>query len=181
MGLTLRTLGHLRGRALDRSGEVLTFRALKDTPSRRPTMAIITRFDPFRDLARIQEEMGRLLDERGSQPAESIGWTPACDVYEDAEEVVIRAALAGVDPKDVEIRVENGVLTLKGERKVEKEEQKENYHRVEMAYGFFTRTFALPTSVDPEKVHAESKHGVLAVHLPKRSEAKPRSIQVKVQ
>jgi len=144
-------------------------------------MAIITRFDPFRDLARIQEEMGRMLDEREVKSAESIGWTPACDVFEDNDEVVIRAALAGVDPKDVEIRVENGVLTLKGERRVEKEEQKENYHRVEMAYGHFTRTFALPTSVDPEKVHAESKHGVLAVHLPKRSEAKPRSIQVKVQ
>ena len=93
-------------------------------------MAIITRFDPFRDLARIQEEMGRMLDERGPQPAESIGWTPACDVFEDNDEVVIRAALAGVDPKDVEIRVENGVL---------------------------------------------------AVHLPKRAEAKPRAIQVKVQ
>ena len=145
-------------------------------------MAIITRFDPFRDLARIQEEMGRMLDERSStQPAESIGWTPACDVFEDNDEVVIRAALAGVDPKEVEIRVENGVLTLKGERRVEKDEQRENYHRVEMAYGHFTRTFALPTSVDPEKVHAESKHGILAVHLPKRSEAKPRSIQVKVQ
>jgi HSP20 family protein len=144
-------------------------------------MAIITRFDPFRDLARIQEEMGRMLDERATQPAESIGWTPACDIFEDNDEVIIRAALAGVDPKDVEIRVENGVLTLKGERKVEKEEQKENYHRVEMAYGYFTRTFALPTSVDPEKVHAESKHGVLAVHLPKRAEAKPRAIQVKVQ
>jgi HSP20 family protein len=144
-------------------------------------MALITRFDPFRDLARIQEEMGRMLDEREAKPAESIGWTPACDVFEDVDEVVIRAALAGVDPKDVEIRVENGVLTLKGERKVEKEEQKDNYHRVEMAYGHFTRAFALPTSVDPEKVHAESKHGVLAVHLPKRSEAKPRSVQVKVQ
>jgi HSP20 family protein len=122
-----------------------------------------------------------MLDEREVKPAESIGWTPACDVFEDVDEVVIRAALAGVDPKDVEIRVENGVLTLKGERKVEKEEQKDNYHRVEMAYGHFTRAFALPTSVDPEKVHAESKHGVLAVHLPKRSEAKPRSVQVKVQ
>jgi HSP20 family protein len=144
-------------------------------------MSLITRFDPFRDLARIQEEMGRMLDEREVKPAESIGWTPACDVFEDVDEVVIRAALAGVDPKDVEIRVENGVLTLKGERKVEKEEQKDNYHRVEMAYGHFTRAFALPTSVDPEKVHAESKHGVLAVHLPKRSEAKPRSVQVKVQ
>jgi HSP20 family protein len=144
-------------------------------------MPIVTRFDPFRDLARIQEEMGRLLDERSAQPAESIGWTPACDVFEDNDEVVIRAALAGVDPKEVEIRVENGVLTLRGERKVEKEVQKDNLHRVEMAYGFFTRAFALPTTVDPEKVHAESKHGVLAVHLPKRAEAKPRAIEVRVQ
>jgi HSP20 family protein len=122
-----------------------------------------------------------MLDERGTLPAESLGWTPACDVFEDDNEVVIRAALAGVEPKDVEIRVENGVLTMKGERKIEKEEQKENYHRVEMAYGSFTRTFALPTSVDPEKVRAESKQGVLSIHLPKRTEAKPRSIQVKVQ
>jgi HSP20 family protein len=145
-------------------------------------MAILTRFDPFRDLARIQDEvMSRVLDERAAQPAESIGWTPACDVFEDTDEVVIRVALAGVDPKDVEIRFENGVLTLKGERKIEKEEKKENYHRVEMAYGSFTRTFALPTSVDPDKVHADSKHGVLAIHLPKRNEAKPRAIQVKVQ
>jgi len=145
-------------------------------------MAILTRFDPFRDLARIQEEVLRgMLDECGTLPAESLGWTPACDVFEDDNEVVIRAALAGVEPKDVEIRVENGVLTMKGERKIEKEEQKENYHRVEMAYGSFTRTFALPSSVAPDKVHADSKHGVLAIHLPKRSEAKPRSIQVKVQ
>ena len=145
-------------------------------------MAILTRFEPFRDLARIQEEVLRgMLDERGTLPAESLGWTPACDVFEDDNEVVIRAALAGVEPKDVEIRVENGVLTMKGERKIEKEEQKENYHRVEMAYGSFTRTFALPTAVDPEKVHAESKQGVLSIHLPKKSEAKPRSIQVKVQ
>ena len=80
----------------------------------------------------------------------------------------------------MDIRVEDGVLTLKGERKVEKEETKENRHRVETAYGFFTRTFALPTSVDPEKVHAESKNGGLAVHLPKRAEASPRSVQVKI-
>jgi len=145
-------------------------------------MAILARFDPFRDLSRIQEEvLSRMLDERGTQSAESLGWTPACDVFEDADEVIIRAALAGVDPKDVEIRFENGVLTMKGERKIEKEEQKENYHRVEMAYGSFTRTFALPTSVDPDKVRAESKQGVLSIHLPKRTEAKPRSIQVKVQ
>jgi HSP20 family protein len=160
---------------------VLTFRLARNPTRRRKIMAILTRFDPFRDLTRFQEEMGRLFDERlTAQPAESLGWTPACDVFEDENEVAIRAALAGVEPKDVEIRVENGVLTLKGERKIEKEERKDNYQRVEMAYGWFTRTFALPTSVDPEKVHAESKNGVLTVHLPKRAEAKPRAIEVKV-
>jgi HSP20 family protein len=161
---------------------VLTFGLLTHDQPRRLNMAILTRFDPFRDLSRIQEQVLRgMFDDRGEQPAESLGWTPACDVFEDADEVVIRAALAGVDPKDVDIRFENGVLTLKGERRIEKEEKKENYHRVEMAYGSFTRTFALPTSVDPDKVHADSKHGVLSIHLPKRTEAKPRAIQVKVQ
>jgi HSP20 family protein len=143
-------------------------------------MALLTRFDPFRDMARLQEEMGRLLDERLVGPAESLGWTPACDVYEDGDEVVIRAALAGVSPKDVDIRFENGVLTLKGERKMEKEEMKDNYHRVEMSYGSFTRTFALPATVDAEKVRAEAKDGVLSIHLPKKLEAKPKAIQVKV-
>lgn len=142
-------------------------------------MAFLTRYDPFRDLVRLQDEMGRLFEERVGQ-GESIGWTPACDVYEDGEEVVIRASLAGVDPKDVDIRFENGVLTLKGQRKMEKEERKENYHRVETSYGSFTRTFSLPATVDAEKIRAESKHGVLAVHLPKKPEAKPKAIQVKV-
>jgi HSP20 family protein len=143
-------------------------------------MALLTRFDPFRDMARLQDEMSRLFDERGVGSAESMGWTPACDVYEDGDEVLIRAALAGVAPKDVDIRFENGVLTLKGERKMEREETKDNYHRVEMSYGSFTRSFALPGTIDPEKIRAESREGVLTVHLPKRVEAKPKSIQVKV-
>jgi HSP20 family protein len=144
-------------------------------------MAFLTRYDPFRDLSRLQDEMSRLFDERLSPPAaESMGWTPACDIFEDNDEVVIRAALAGVDPKDVDIRFENGTLTLRGERKMDKEEKKENYHRVEMSYGAFTRTFSLPTVVDPEKIHAEARNGVLNVHLPKRAEAKPKAIQVKV-
>jgi len=143
-------------------------------------MAFLTRYDPFRDLARLQEEMSRLFDDRIVGPAESLGWTPACDIYEDGEEVVVRAALSGVDPKDVDIRFENGVLTLKGERKMEKEEKKENYHRVETSYGAFTRTFSLPATVDAEKIRAESKNGVLAIHLPKKPEAKPKAIQVKV-
>jgi HSP20 family protein len=143
-------------------------------------MALLTRFDPFRDMTRLQEEMSRFFDERLAQPAESLGWTPACDVYEDGDEVVIRAALAGVNPKDVDIRFENGVLTLKGERRMEKEETKDNYHRVEMSYGSFTRTFALPATIDSERIRAESKDGVLAVHLPKKAEAKPKAIQVKI-
>ena len=144
-------------------------------------MAILTRFDPFRDLNRIQEQVLRgMFDDRGEQPAESLGWTPACDVFEDADEVVIRAALAGVDPKDVDIRFENGVLTLKGERRIEKEEKKENYHRIERAYGQFQRSFSLPTSVDSEKIAANYEAGVLTVEMPKREENKPKRVQVKI-
>lgn len=144
-------------------------------------MAMLTRWDPFRELARVQEEMSRALgNERLFHSGESVGWTPACDIYEDGEEIVVRAELAGVEPKDVDIRFENGVLTLKGERKLDKEEQRQNYHRVELAYGTFTRTFSLPATIDTDRIRAESKDGVLLIHLPKKSEAKPKSIQVVV-
>jgi len=143
-------------------------------------MAMLTRWDPFRDIARLQEEMGRVYDDRLFRAGESVGWTPSVDIYEDGEEVSVRAELAGVDPKDVDIRFENGVLTIRGERKMEKEEKKENYHRVELAYGTFTRSFSLPATLDAEKIRAEAKKGVLVIHLPKKPEAKPRAIQVKV-
>ena len=146
-------------------------------------MTMLTRWEPFREMARLQEEMARILgtdERRGFATGESVGWTPACDIFEDDESVMLRFELAGVDPKDVEIRFENGVLTLKGERKLEREEQRENYHRVELGYGTFTRSFSLPGTVDPEKIKAESKNGILTVTLAKRAEAKPRSIQVKV-
>jgi HSP20 family protein len=144
-------------------------------------MTMLATWHPFRELARVQEEMNRAFEgERLFRAGESVGWTPSCDIYEDAEEIVVRAELAGVEPKDVEIRFENGVLTLKGERKLEMEEKRENYHRVELSYGTFTRGFSLPASIDAEKIRAESKHGVLLVHLPKKPEAKPKSIQVKV-
>jgi HSP20 family protein len=146
-------------------------------------MTIMTRWDPFRELARVQQEMNRALAGDERQPfgaGESVGWTPACDIYEDSDEIVVRAELAGVEPKDVDIRFENGVLTLKGERKLEKEEARENYHRREVSYGTFTRAFSLPSTVDPEKIRAESKQGVLHIHLPKRAEAKPKSIRVNV-
>jgi HSP20 family protein len=143
-------------------------------------MALMTRWEPFRDIARLQDEMTRMLDDRLFRAGESVGWTPACDIYEDEEGVSLRFELAGVDPKDVDVRFENGVLTVKGERKLEREDKRENYHRVERSYGTFTRSFSLPGTVDAEKIRAESKNGVLAIVLPKKAEAKPRAIQVKV-
>ena len=143
-------------------------------------MAMMTRWEPYRDLMRLQEEVSRLFDERAYRNSESVGWTPACDIYEDEEGVTLKFELAGVEPKDVDVRFENGVLTLRGERKLEKEEQRDNYHRIERSYGTFTRSFTLPGTLDAEKIRAESKDGVLTIALPKRAEAKPRSIQVKV-
>ena len=143
---------------------------------------MLTRWDPLREFARVQEEMSRALGDERLQfrAGESVGWTPACDIYEDGEEIVVRAELAGVEPADVEIGFENGVLTLKGERKLEKEDSRENYHRLELSYGTFTRAFSMPATIDSEKIRAESKHGVLLVHLPKKPESKPKSIQVTV-
>jgi HSP20 family protein len=143
-------------------------------------MAIMTRWEPYRELARLQDEVSRLFDDRGYRAGESVGWTPACDIFEDEEGVTLRFELAGVEPKDVDIRFENGVLTLRGERKLEKEEKKDQYHRIERSFGTFTRSFTLPGTVDAEKIRAESKNGVLTVALPKKAEAKPRSIQVKI-
>jgi HSP20 family protein len=143
-------------------------------------MAMMTRWEPFRDIARLQEEMARLFEDRRFGAGESVGWTPACDVYEDEEAVTLRFELAGVEGKDVDVRFENGVLTLRGERKLEKEERRENYHRLELGYGTFTRSFSLPGTLDAERIRAEAKNGILTVTLPKRAEAKPRAIQVKV-
>lgn len=143
-------------------------------------MAMLSRWEPFRDLARMQDEMNRLFDDRLARTGESVGWTPACDIFEDEEGVTLKFELAGVEPKDVDVRFENGVLTLRGERKLEREDKRENYHRIERSYGTFTRSFSLPGSVDAEKIRADAKNGVLQVFLPKRAEAKPRAIQVKV-
>jgi len=144
-------------------------------------MAMLTRWDPLRDLQRMQDEMSRLFDDRlAARSGESVGWTPSVDIYEDAEGIALRFELAGVEPKDVDIRYENGVLTLRGERKLEREDKRDNYHRVELSYGTFTRSFSLPGTIDAEKIKAESKNGVLTVTLPKKPEAKPKAIQVKV-
>jgi HSP20 family protein len=144
-------------------------------------MAMLARWDPWREMNRVQEEMSRLLgDSSALRAGESLGWAPATDIYEDEDGLSLKFELAGVDPKDVDIRFENGVLTIKGERKMEKEEKKENYHRVELSYGAFNRSFSLPPTVDADKIEAGFKSGILVVHLPKKAEAKPKSIQVKV-
>ena len=143
-------------------------------------MAMLTRWEPLRDLARLQDEMSRLFDDRLYKAGESVGWTPACDIFEDDESVMLRFELAGVDPKDVEIRFENGVLTLKGERKLEKDDKVTGYHRIERSYGAFARSFTLPETVDPEKVRADYADGVLTVTLAKKELAKPRTIKVNV-
>lgn len=143
-------------------------------------MAMLTRMDPWRDLARLQDHMARLFDDRLIAEGESVGWTPRVDIFENEEGLALRYELAGVEPKDVDIRFENGVITIRGERKLANEEKGENYHRTEMSYGAFSRSFSLPTTVDAEHIRAEAKNGILTVHLPKKPEAKPKSIQVKV-
>jgi HSP20 family protein len=143
-------------------------------------MVTLTRWDPFRTLGRLQEEMNLFDDRLMTRPGESVGWTPAANIYEDEDGFEIAFELAGVEPKDVDVRFENGTLTIKGERKLADPEKKENYHRMEIAYGTFTRSFSLPGSVDGEKIKAESKNGVLTVTVPKKPEAKSKTIQVKV-
>jgi HSP20 family protein len=150
-------------------------------------MAII-RWEPFRDLVGLQERMNRLFDEsfRGINRAGSEedwgggSWAPAVDIYEQNGNIVLKAELPGVDPKDVDVRVENNILTLRGERKLENEVKRESYHRVERAYGSFTRSFTLPNVVDTEKIKAEYKDGLLRMTLPKKDEAKPKQISINV-
>lgn len=145
-------------------------------------MTTLTRWTPFRDLSRLQNDLNRLFEDRlaPSQNPESYGWAPAADVYEDTEGLTLKFEIPDVDPKDVQVHLEDGVLTVRGERKLEHEDKREQYHRIERAYGTFARSFTLPGTFDAEKVNAETKNGVLRIFIPKRAEAKPKTIQVKV-
>lgn len=147
----------------------------------------IMRWEGFRDLLSLQDRMNRLFDEsargagRGREEDWTTGtWAPAVDIYEQGGDLVLKAELPGVDSKDVDVRIENNVLTLKGERKVDNEVQRDNYHRVERAYGAFTRAFTLPTTVDTTKVKADFRDGVLRIVLPKREESKLKQVQIEV-
>lgn len=153
------------------------------------TRSMITRWDPFRDLATLQDRVDRLFRDslgrtQGSPFGETFdgaGWAPAVDILEKDNEIVLRADIPGIDPKDVDIEVQNGTLTLKGERKFESDVKEEDYRRVERVYGSFARSFTLPRTVDSDKVEAEYRNGVLQLSLPKRPEAKPKQIKVAVK
>ena len=145
-------------------------------------MSTIQRWNPARDFTRLQDEVSRLLEGNlgFNRATESYGWTPAVDVFEDTEGVTFKFDLPEVEGKDVDVRLEDGVLTVRGERKLEREDRREGYHRIERAYGMFARSFTLPATLNGEKVTAEHKNGVLRIFVPKRAEAKPKSINVKV-
>ena len=140
--------------------------------------------DPFRAF---QQRFNRLFGDTGVAPFppdESLSlaaWAPACDIFETADEIVVKAELPGVKKEDVKLTIENNVLSLRGETKFEAETKKENYHRVERSYGEFCRSFTLPSGIDTKNVNAEFKDGLLRVKLPKSEEAKPKAIEVSVK
>jgi HSP20 family protein len=150
-------------------------------------MAIV-RWDPFDAFLGAQEDLNRLFRRSWLKPADgdkSIAeggvWAPAVDIYETGETFMVEAELPGIDPKDIDLAVDEGVLTLRGERKLEKEVKEENYHRVERAYGMFQRAVRLPSDIDAEKVTAAYDNGVLRVTIPKTQPKKPKSIPVTVE
>jgi len=145
-------------------------------------MAIV-RYDPFHVLNQLQREVNRLFETSRFGEEETGGlatsdWAPAVDIKEEADRFVIQADLPGVDPKDIEITMEKGVLTLKGQRASETKEETEKYKRVERVRGTFLRRFSLPETADPDKISAKSKDGVLEVVVPKGTTAQPRKIAV---
>ena len=147
----------------------------------------IIKYDPFRELRSLQDEMNRLFmsnySQRGaSEEGFSSGaWNPQVDIFENKDQIVLEAELPGMKPGDVNISIENNVLTIHGERKFEKKDEKDNFHRVERSYGSFTRSFTLPPTVSSENANAEFENGVLRLTLAKREEAKPRRIEIKAQ
>ena len=140
-------------------------------------MALI-KWDPFRDFNAFTERFGNFPNKYFEAPVSTTAWNPSVDIFENDNEVVVKAELPGMNAKDIDVRLENNVLTLKGERHFEKETKEENYHRVEREYGTFSRSFALPTTVNGETVTAEYKDGVLKIVLPKKEEIKPKPIKI---
>jgi len=151
-------------------------------------MTLLTRWEPFRDFSTMQarmNRMNRLFRESYTPkvPDDSLTTTtfaPPVDIYEDEHNITLKLEVPGIEEKDIDVSVENSTLTVHGERKIEKEEKEENFRRVERQYGSFTRSFTLPSSVDPGQVTAHYDKGVLKIKLAKKAEAKPKQIKVNV-
>src|SRR5437588_1494473 len=144
----------------------------------------IVRYDPFRDLRSLQEEVNRLFTGNMARSFDEEGiargsWSPSVDIYENKDQIVLEAELPGMKREDFDLSVENNTITLRGERHFEKKDETDNYHRVERAYGSFTRSFTLPNTVTAEGATAEYTNGVLRVTLPKREDTKARRIEIK--
>jgi HSP20 family protein len=148
------------------------------------TMNTITRWEPFRGLSTLQDQMNRLFEDtlfRGrSNESALTTWAPAVDIYETENALVVKADLPDVNEKDLDIQVENNILTIRGERKFERDVKEDNYLRVERAYGSFSRSFSLGNTVNTEAIKAEYRDGVLTLTIPKREEAKPKQVKVSV-
>lgn len=146
-------------------------------------MNTITRWEPFQGLSSFQERLNRLFDNtfpnKGDESALT-AWVPAVDVYETEDELVIKTDLPEISEKDLDVRVENNRMTIRGERKFEQEAKEDNYLQMERAYGSFSRSFSLPNTVNTEAIRAEYKNGVLTVTLPKRAESKPKQVKINV-
>ncbi len=145
----------------------------------------LTRYEPWDLLNQFQKDLNRLYqgqagEERDADNSSVVtsGWIPAVDIKEEDKRFVLHADLPGIDPKDIEVTMEKGVLTIKGERVVEKDEEEGGYKRIERARGTFYRRFSLPDSADPEGIKASSKNGVLEVEIPKKEQVQPRKITV---
>ena len=141
------------------------------------------RWTPFSEVGLLQNQMNRLFDTAlqgwpGDSANGTTAWIPAADIYESENELLVTLDLPGIDPKMVDVRVENNILTIRGERRVDEKQNTENFHRVERSYGPFGRAFTLSTAVDPEKIRATYKAGVLSIALPKADTAKPKRIEI---
>jgi HSP20 family protein len=143
----------------------------------------LTRWETYPSLSGLQDQVNRLFDSsfpRRSDNSALTTWAPAVDIYETENELVVKADLPDVSEKDLDVRIENNTLTIRGERKFEKKVEEENYLRVERTYGSFSRSFSLPNTVNNEAIKADYKNGVLTVELPKRAESKPKQVKVNV-
>jgi HSP20 family protein len=151
-------------------------------------MTLLTRWEPFREFSTMQDRMNRMnrlsresySPEGPEEALTTTSFAPPVDIYEDEHNITLKLEVPGIDEKDIDVRIESNTLTVHGERKIEKEEKEENFRRVERQYGSFTRSFTLPSSLDPEQVSADYGNGVLKIKLAKKAEAKAKQIKVNV-